>query len=93
MYELVTEREFGAARKRIASDISRRCEKDVACSMQLCPIRQDGSIDLGAAELHPALPDVIAATVALYKRKGFIPPWTGYVACEFGCVAQTEPND
>ncbi|MDZ4700436.1 MAG: GNAT family N-acetyltransferase [Rhodothermales bacterium] len=57
--------------------------------MHLHPIELDGSVDLAGAEPHPMLPDVVAATVALYSRKGFVRPWTGYVAVEAGQVVGT----
>ncbi|TAJ50939.1 MAG: N-acetyltransferase [Nevskiaceae bacterium] len=54
--------------------------------MHLCPIAQDGSVDLRGAQLHPVLGDTLQATVGLYQRKGFCPPWIGYVALEHGNV-------
>jgi hypothetical protein len=57
--------------------------------MHLHPVELNGSIDLSGAEPHPMLADVVAATVALYTRKGFIRPWIGYVAVEAGRVVGT----
>lgn len=54
--------------------------------MKLCPIAADGSVDLDGAQPHPALPDVVAATVDLYGRRGFERPWIGYVAIDVGRV-------
>lgn len=54
--------------------------------MQLCRIELDGSVDLGQAEPHAALSDVIAATTDLYRRRGFVPPWICYVAVDSGQV-------
>ncbi len=57
--------------------------------MHLCPIDRDGSVDLGNSAPPPVLTDVIAATTALYGRKGFSPPWIGYVALEADQVVGT----
>ena len=54
--------------------------------MQLRSIEQDGTVDLAGADSSLTLEDVIDATVALYGRKGFEPPWIGYVALESGQV-------
>ena len=48
----------------------------------LVPIDPDGAVDLEGVATHPALPEVIAATVSLYQRRGFVRPWIGYVAVE-----------
>ena len=50
--------------------------------MRLCPIERDGSVSLGKVERPPVLAEVIDATTALYIRRGFFPPWIGYVAVE-----------
>jgi RimJ/RimL family protein N-acetyltransferase len=52
--------------------------------MQLHPIAQDGTVDLAGAESNAVLKDVVDATVALYGRVGFAPPWIGYVAVDDG---------
>lgn len=57
--------------------------------MQFIPIPADGSIDMVSVGQHPALPEIIAATCSLYERKGFIPPWIGYVAMESGRAVGT----
>lgn len=54
--------------------------------MHLCPIAQDGTVDLCGAQLHPVLDDILQATAGLYRRKGFRPPWIGYAAIEHGNV-------
>ncbi len=57
--------------------------------MRLVPIERDGS---SAAPLQAApevVNEVIEATVALYGRQGFIPPWTGYLAVEDDKVVGT----
>lgn len=50
--------------------------------MRLTPISEVGSVDLCGTQTHPALSEVIVATLALYARNGFHPPWIGYVAIE-----------
>jgi [ribosomal protein S5]-alanine N-acetyltransferase len=57
--------------------------------MRLYAIEFDGSVDLGVAESPPVLAEVIVATTELYKRKGFSPPWIGYVAVESDQVVGT----
>ena len=52
--------------------------------MQLHPMAQDGTVDLAGAEPNAVLKDVVDATVALYGRVGFVPPWIGYVAVDAG---------
>ena len=52
--------------------------------MKLIPIEQDGKV---ATEGQCTfLPEVLELTVDLYGRRGFEPPWTGYVAEEHGTV-------
>jgi [ribosomal protein S5]-alanine N-acetyltransferase len=50
--------------------------------MRLCPIELDGSVNLERVEPPPVMGEVIAATTTLYGRRGFSPPWIGYVAVE-----------
>jgi [ribosomal protein S5]-alanine N-acetyltransferase len=50
--------------------------------MRLCPIDLDGSVNLERVEQPPVMAEVIAATTTLYGRRGFSPPWIGYVAVE-----------
>ena len=50
--------------------------------MRLVPIDSNGT---SAAQLQvgdETVSQVIDATVALYVRRGFVPPWTGYLAVE-----------
>lgn len=54
--------------------------------MQLIPILADGSTQVAVDPGHPQLAQVIQATVALYGRKGFQPPWIGYLGVEAGEV-------
>lgn len=48
----------------------------------LTPIARDGSISVAAGARSELLSAVIEATVALYARKGFEPPWIGYIALQ-----------
>ena len=54
--------------------------------MLLIPIQADGSTPVPVEPGHPQLTPVLQATVALYGRKGFQPPWIGYLAVEAGEV-------
>jgi RimJ/RimL family protein N-acetyltransferase len=54
--------------------------------MKLLPIQETGEIALGDATGHAVLAEVVGATVDLYQRRGYAPPWTGYVAIEQGAV-------
>jgi [ribosomal protein S5]-alanine N-acetyltransferase len=50
--------------------------------MRLVPIDCTGTTAApvqGAAEV---VGQVVEATIALYERRGFVPPWTGYLAVE-----------
>lgn len=47
--------------------------------MRLVPIERDGSSAAPPAAASEAVNQVMAATIALYGRRGFIPPWTGYL--------------
>jgi [ribosomal protein S5]-alanine N-acetyltransferase len=58
-------------------------------AMKLCPIEADGLIELGGGAAHPAMPAVVEATVALYRRRGFVRPWIGFVAVEAGQAVGT----
>lgn len=58
-------------------------------AMRLCPIQLDGSVNLGDVESPHPLAEVLAATQSLYRRKGFFPPWIGYVAVESDRVVGT----
>ncbi|WP_298435201.1 GNAT family protein [Ottowia sp.] len=50
--------------------------------MQLVPISQDGSVDAPSRLSGYVIAQVVDATVDLYNRRGFSPPWTGYLAVE-----------
>lgn len=50
--------------------------------IKLTRIARDGSINVPDGERTELLSAVIEATVALYARKGFEPPWIGYVALQ-----------
>lgn len=48
----------------------------------LTPIARDGSIRVANGARSELLSAVIEATVALYAREGFEPPWIGYIALQ-----------
>jgi len=50
--------------------------------IKLTPIARDGSTHVAERAGSELLSAVIEATVALYARKGFEPPWIGYVALQ-----------
>lgn len=55
--------------------------------MKLFAIDQGGSTFAPTEDAPPAVADVIEATVDLYRRKGYMPPWIGYIGVEDGaCV-------
>ena len=55
--------------------------------MQLIPIPRDGSVRLSGVTLPGVATSVIAATVQMYERRGYVEPWVGYLAIEGGnCV-------
>src|SRR4051812_47293148 len=55
--------------------------------MHLIPILRDGSVKLYDATLPDVAMSVIAPTVQMYKRRGYVEPWVGYLAIEEGrCV-------
>ena len=55
--------------------------------MRLVPIPIDGNVSLSDITLPEAATAVIASTVQLYVRRGYIEPWVGYLAIEGGdCV-------
>ena len=55
--------------------------------MHLIPITRDGSVKLSDATLPELAMSVIAHTVQLYERLGYVDPWVGYLAVEEGkCV-------
>lgn len=55
--------------------------------MNLIQIPRDGSVKLSDAALPDVAMSVIAPTVQMYERRGYVEPWVGYLAIEEGrCV-------
>ena len=55
--------------------------------MHLVSIPRDGSVSLPGIALPEAATSVVASTVQLYARHGYVEPWVGYLAIEGGdCV-------
>ena len=55
--------------------------------MNLIPIPRDGSVRLSGVTLPEVAMSVIAPTVQMYERRGYVEPWVGYLAIEGGkCV-------
>ena len=55
--------------------------------MQLIPIPRDGSIKIADVTLPDIAKSMIAPTVQVYERSGYVEPWVGYLAIEEGkCV-------
>jgi len=52
--------------------------------MQLVPIEQDGAPGIAADDPSGSVAGVLELTNALYRRRGFEPPWIGYLAREEG---------
>ena len=50
--------------------------------MRLVPIEREGTTSAPLSGAKEVVNQVIEATVALYERRGFVPPWTGYLALE-----------
>jgi RimJ/RimL family protein N-acetyltransferase len=66
--------------------------------MKLVPIEQGGAIAVAADDVSGSVPEVLEQTVALYGRRGFHPPWIGYLATEQGtwvgtCGFAGQPKD
>jgi len=63
--------------------------------MHLVPIPCDGNVSLSDITLPEAATAVIASTVQLYARRGYLEPWVGYLAIEgnncVGCCGFTSP--
>ena len=63
--------------------------------MHLIPIPRDGNVSLSDITLPAAAASVIASTVQLYARCGYVEPWVGYLAIEesncVGCSGFTSP--
>ena len=55
--------------------------------MQLISIPRDGGVRLSGMTLPEVAMSVIAPTVQMYERRGYVEPWVGYLAIEGGnCV-------
>src|SRR6266436_7360546 len=55
--------------------------------MHLVLIPRDGNVSLSGIILPEAGTSVVASTVQLYARRGYVEPWVGYLAIEGGnCV-------
>jgi [ribosomal protein S5]-alanine N-acetyltransferase len=55
--------------------------------MHLVSIPRDGNVSLSGITLLEAATSVVASTVQLYARRGYVVPWVGYLAIEGGnCV-------
>lgn len=50
--------------------------------IRLFPITAEGSTNAPEVGRPPEFADIVAQTVALYQRRGYNPPWIGYVAAE-----------
>lgn len=57
--------------------------------MHLIEISEDGSVRLPSFAKNELLESVISATVDLYARRGFIRPWTGFLAVSNDVVVGT----
>jgi RimJ/RimL family protein N-acetyltransferase len=57
--------------------------------MHLIPIPRDGSVRLPGVTLAEVAVSVIASTVQMYERRGYVEPWVGYLAIEGGRCAGT----
>ena len=63
--------------------------------MRLVSIPRDGDVSLSGITLPEAATSVVASTVQLYARCGYLEPWVGYLAIEesncVGCCGFTSP--
>ena len=63
--------------------------------MHLVPIPRDGNVSSPGITFPEDATAVIASTVQLYARRGYIEPWIGYLAVEgnncVGCCGFTSP--
>jgi [ribosomal protein S5]-alanine N-acetyltransferase len=50
--------------------------------MRLVPIDRTGTTTVPVQGATEVVGQVMEATLALYQRRGFVPPWTGYLAVE-----------
>jgi RimJ/RimL family protein N-acetyltransferase len=57
--------------------------------MNLLPIQLTGPVEVAGLELPELVGDVVSATRGLYERRGFEPPWLGFLAIEEGCIVGT----
>jgi ketosteroid isomerase-like protein len=71
--------------------------RPIATPLKLVPILESGRT-LSTVNLEGPAPEVITATVQLYGRRGYQPPWTGYLAldgdqCVGSCGFAHPPRD
>jgi RimJ/RimL family protein N-acetyltransferase len=63
--------------------------------MRLVPIPRDGNVSLPGITLPETAIAVIASTMQVYARGGYVEPWVGYLAIEgnncVGCCGFTSP--
>lgn len=57
--------------------------------MRLVPIDRAGTTAAPVQGAPETVAQVVEATVALYERRGFVPPWTGYLAVEGDAIVGT----
>lgn len=67
-------------------------------TLTLLPIDQNGTVDGGSRALPEPAQQVCESTVRLYRRAGFTPPWTGYLARQDrdivgACAFKSSPID
>src|SRR4051812_26474848 len=56
-------------------------------AMHLVPIPRDGNVSLSGIVLPEVVTSIIAGTVQMYERRGYVEPWIGYLAIDGGdCV-------
>ena len=64
--------------------------------MHLVSIPRDGNVSLPGIALPESATSVVASTVQLYARRGYVEPWVGYLAiegenCVGGCGFTSPP--
>ena len=57
--------------------------------MHLVPIDREGNTSATSQSAAEVVGQVIEATVGLYERRGYLPPWIGYLAVEDGQAVGT----
>lgn len=57
--------------------------------MKLVPIPLAGPVELEGHETPAVVGEVVTATQGLYERRGFEPPWLGYLAIEESRIVGT----